>query len=118
MRFNSLEYALFLPLAVAAYYAVPKRHRWAILVASGTAALSLLSPVHATIALGFTVVNFGSGRLLEKWADSPKASWTLLLVILFDVGVLGWFKYGRVLMQRSIFLPIGISYYAFQCIGN
>ncbi len=118
MRFNSLEYAAFLPLAVLAYYAAPQRQRWMVLIVSGAAFLLFLSPVHLAIALAITTVNFYTGLGLEKWADSRRGSLLLWFAILFDVGCLGWFKYGNALFGGSnILLPVGISYYAFQCIG-
>ena len=134
MLFPSLEYVVFLPLAALAYHAVPARHRWAVLVATGVAFLGFVSPVHAAIALGMAAVNFGTGLGLERWADTPRGTRVLWLALLFDVGVLGYFKYQGFLLQnvnslallagvappfraRALLLPLGISYYTFQLIG-
>jgi D-alanyl-lipoteichoic acid acyltransferase DltB (MBOAT superfamily) len=132
--FHSLEYLVFLPLCALAYHAVPARLRWAVLVATGVAFLSFVSPLHAAIAMAMAAVNFATGLGVEKWAETPRGTRILWLALLIDVGVLGYFKYqgffvdnvnslvglagvASPLRARTLLLPLGISYYTFQLIG-
>ncbi len=134
MQFPSLEYLIFFPLAVAAWYAAAPRLRWAVLIGAGAAFLALASPTHFAFAFVLSLVNYFAGLALERWAETRKALWVLLATLAFDVGVLGLFKYGNAVLAGfaqlealfgvaapprvlSLVLPLGISYYSFQLIG-
>ena len=113
----AIQYAIFVAIAAFAYYAMAPRHRWLVLVATGTAALALVGPLHLAVAAVFVFVNFASALLIARWLDTRRATITLVVTIVFDVFVLATFKYGNALLSLDLVLPLGISYYAFQVIG-
>ena len=79
--------------------------------------------------LGSIVVNYGIGRLLHR----PERGWWLALGVVYNLGVLAYFKYAmfavgevNTLLRWSgtagytiprITLPLGISFYTFQAIS-
>lgn len=134
MQFNSVEYGLFLPLAVLLYYAIPPASRWIALVAASTAFISWTGPVHVVYALGLAAINYVLGIEIEKHAESRRGPWLLYAALLCNVGVLVLFKYGSVIAagfyeaadglgtppiapEWALLLPLGVSYYVFQLIS-
>jgi alginate O-acetyltransferase complex protein AlgI len=134
MAFNSLEFALFLPLALFAYHVVIPARRWrarkVFLVVASYAFYMSWNPFFGLLLLGSTLVDFTTGLALER-ARSGAARRALLLVTLaFNLGMLGWFKYGTFVAQNvnamlgrpgvggtDILLPVGISFYTFESLA-
>ena len=73
-----------------------------------------------------TVVDFTIGILIDKSEQPWKRKLFLLLSVLFNLGMLSYFKYFNLLIdtwnsisgahwpEQSIFLPVGISFFTFQ----
>jgi len=117
---------LFLPLALAVYYALPQRLRngWLLV---GSCAFYGASSFQFLPILGISVlVDFlAGGRIANAEDVSSKRRW-LLLSLGTNLGVLGIFKYAGFATQvaRDIgfadvplveaALPVGISFYTFQ----
>jgi D-alanyl-lipoteichoic acid acyltransferase DltB (MBOAT superfamily) len=134
MWFNSLAFALFLPIVLGGYYALSRRAQnvW-LLVASyvfyGWWDVRFLS----LLALS-TVVDFVCGRRIHASAV-PRVRRTYLIVSLVtNLGVLGCFKYFDFFVDSTcrllsalgmhastpvlnIVLPVGISFYTFQTLS-
>jgi alginate O-acetyltransferase complex protein AlgI len=127
MPFPTLEYALFLPISVLAYWSTPRNLRWLLLLVAGVVFLRFAGTYDAAVAFALGLANFLAGLAIESSGDTPKASVALWSVVLLDVGVLAWFKYRGLLADLfpalgprggpAGFQPIGLSYYTFQCIG-
>ena len=81
-----------------------------------------------------SVVNYAAGVLIQDLPDGAKRRWVLRLAIIFNLGVLGFFKYfefflssfndlmlglglERELPLFEIILPVGISFFTFQGIS-
>jgi len=129
--FNSPEFLFaFLPLVLGVFAWLDRRRpaSW------GFAWLALASiffyawwrPVYAPLLLGSIAVNFGLGRLL---AGPRRRRGLLALAVGANLALLGVFKYaglavrsvngllGADLPVPDIVLPIGISFFTFQCIA-
>ena len=134
MVFTSLEFALFFIVVYAAYRVLPHRgQNWLLLVASyyfyGSWDWRFLS-----LLIGSTLVDFFVARYLGREADPSRRKRALVLSLVFNLGMLGFFKYfeffedslvrlGRTVgwefdpFTLDILLPIGISFYTFMTIS-
>ena len=132
MLFNSLAFAVFLPIVFFLYWALPNKYRpiW-ILITSYYFYMSW-NVKYVVLILFTTVVSYGCAILMQKW----KKKKTVLLcgTLIASLGVLFFFKYfnffslstanvlGRFAIQvhpvtLSLMLPVGISFYTFQTLG-
>lgn len=136
MLFNSIEFLLFLPIVFILYWFVFKQlkiQNILILIASyifyGWWDWRFLSLIIAS-----TLVDYSIGMMLSKTAINRKRKSLLVLSLIFNLGLLGVFKYYNffidnwidlwdsfgVSMNRSslnIILPVGISFYTFQTLS-
>lgn len=136
MLFNSIEFAIFLPIVFGLYWAFHKYHRiqlWILLGASylfygwwdwrflGLIALSSL-------------IDFIIGIKLGKTEDPSRRKQLLWVSLAANLGMLGFFKYFNFfteafvdsfslfgmsleLSRLDIILPVGISFYTFQTLS-
>jgi alginate O-acetyltransferase complex protein AlgI len=146
MTFNSLPYALFLPVVVAVYWSIPTgggrrgtagdrwRQRW--LLVTSYVFYGAFDWRFAFLLAFTTSVDFLVARRLDDGrARSGRARRALVATsVVANLSVLGFFKYagffvaqGVALLERAgldpvapglrILLPFGISFYTFQSIG-
>ena len=130
MLFNSFAYIFwFLPLTVLGY-ALVRRFASAHM---GIAFLSLASMVfylwwdihNLGILIGAILVNYAFGRFMVHcggrggfWSTAKRSA--LIAGIIFNVGLLGYFKYANFFAAQAgfdlahIVLPLGISFFTFQ----
>lgn len=121
----------FLPLAALVYYLLKPfpilwRNIWLFLASLFFYAWG--EPEFVAVMLLSILMNYGFGLLAEKW-DGGKKKAALVIMLVFNVGILFVFKYlnftlsvaGRFLGDRlprtGIALPIGISFFTFQAIS-
>ncbi len=133
MLFNSLQFAIFFPIAVLIYFVIPKRlrHVW-LLLASYLFYMSA-NLKYVVFLLFSTLVTYGGGLLVEQAEGKKRKIW-MWLTFLCSLGVLGFLKYFDFLLGNvnavlgvagiaplskpfSIGLPVGISFYTFQSLG-
>ncbi|MFN5869834.1 MAG: MBOAT family protein, partial [Akkermansiaceae bacterium] len=139
MIFNSLEFALFLPLIFFLYWFVAKKsiayQNFLLLVASlyfyGCWNWKFLFLLSFSILVGYS-----TGLLIEKSTTRPSRRFWFWLSIILNVGFLGLFKYYNFfiasfaeLLSRqglnvdpnswtlNVILPVGISFYTFHVIS-
>ncbi|MFZ4746168.1 MAG: MBOAT family O-acyltransferase [Sphingomonas sp.] len=136
MLFNSFIFIFgFLPLVLVATYGIGRFSQ-----VGAKLALTLLSlgfyawwkPVHLPLLLGSIIFNYVMGdRIQRAHAAGNKRQVKLLLVLglLADIALLGWFKYanfvadtagaliGQDFMLERIALPLAISFFTFQKIA-
>jgi alginate O-acetyltransferase complex protein AlgI len=134
MVFTSLEFALFFVVVYAAYRVLPHRgQNWLLLGASyyfyGSWDWRFLS-----LLIGSTIVDFFVARYLAREEAPSRRKRALILSLVFNLGMLGFFKYfeffedslvrlGRTVgwefdpFTLDILLPIGISFYTFMTIS-
>ncbi len=137
MLFNSYEFIFgFLPVTIAGFLLLGSMsRRWALgwLVVASVLFYTWWRPFNLLIIGPSLVVNYVIARaLLRLAADETKArarTAVLALGVVFNLGVLGYFKYanfavvvagdltGRDFVIEQIILPLGISFITFQKIA-
>jgi len=133
MLFNSATYAVFFAVVVAAYFLLPHRARWPLLLAASCGFYMWFRPVYILI-LGFTiVVDYWAGIGIEQ-ARGARRLWALGLSLAANLGVLAVFKYwnfGQTNLEAAarflgwnyspalleMALPIGLSFHTFQAMS-
>lgn len=145
MVFSSVEFVyFFLPLALAGYFAMPKRLKNAWLFFSGMIFYAFGEPVGVVLLLISCAINYFSGIFLDKFDAFPKKRRVVLIIsVAVNLGILAVFKYtafitglinsvtglniplnpyagianvvfGTHFSLSAIALPIGISFFTFQ----
>ena len=133
MVFSSAVFLLvFLPTVLLLYYALPERVRNPLLLVASLLFYAWGEPVYILIMLFSTVFDYCNGRMLEtldRRGRPEKRKWVLLLSLIGNLGILGFFKYtdflissvnaltGQAFDLPGIVLPIGISFYTFQTLS-
>jgi D-alanyl-lipoteichoic acid acyltransferase DltB (MBOAT superfamily) len=134
MSFDSLPYLVFPPLVAGAYWLLPQRFRWAILLIASYAFCATFAPQFMIWIAVSTLVAYAVARLMGDTSDPDKRKALLALGVVFSVVMLGAFKYlgFAATTFRALFdylgftyrvtvpnwlLPVGISFYTLQAVG-
>ena len=137
MIFNSIDFAVFLPIVFLLYWFVTNKNltlqNFLIVVASyvfyGWWDWRFLS-----LILFSTIVDYSVGRALAREENLSKRKFLLWTSILVNLGFLGFFKYYNFFLDNfvtafsffgtainasslNIILPVGISFYTFQTLS-
>ncbi|CAN5549561.1 MBOAT family protein [soil metagenome] len=133
MLFNSFGFLVFFILVTTAYFALPYKWRWVLLLAASCYFYMAFVPVYILI-LGFTIViDYFAGIWIEN-AEGKRRKLFLIISIIANVGVLAVFKYYNFLNGTittlvhgvgwtnpipylTILLPIGLSFHTFQAMS-
>lgn len=121
MEIASIEFILFLVIVLFIYYAIPPKFKSTLLLIVSYVFYGYQNSLYLLVLGTATLFTYGSGLLLEKNIENrTKAKVIVFFTVFADLFVLGWFKYihfftgGKI---KSIFLPVGISFYLFMSIG-
>ena len=128
MVFSSLTFLFaYLPITLLLYFLVPLRWRNLALLVVSLFFYGWGEPVYITIMFVSIFIDYTHGLLVEKYRDNDKkARWFVGQSVVFNLLLLGFFKYwdflaanlsllpGVNLPQLNIPLPIGISFFTFQ----
>jgi len=134
--FNTPEYGIFLLVALAIFWVI-QRHliaRLTFLLAASYLFYGAWNPVNMALIAFVTLINFGAGLLLSRVSTHRGRKGVTASAAALSLGLLGIFKYLgflgdsiNVLMQlfhlpaSVVFarpeLPVGISFYTFQCLS-
>lgn len=134
MLFNSIEYILFFPTVVLAYFAIPHRFRWALLLAASYFFYACWKPGYLILILISTGVDYVAGRRMGRLPERRERRKYLAASVAANLGLLAFFKYygffsdslGTALgwlhldvafPDSPFALPVGISFYTFQTLG-
>ena len=134
MLFNSWQYAVFLPLVLALYWALPHKYRWALLLGASYYFYMSWNAKLIVLIATTTLTSYAAARLIAT-AQSPRAkrAW-LTLSCCISLGMLFFFKYFNFFSQSvtavlraiglpvgdftlTVLLPVGISFYTFQTLS-
>jgi len=134
MLFNSIEFMVFLPMVIAAYFVLPFRYRWVLLLAASYYFYMQWRPEYIILIIVSTVIDYVAAIQLDKTEVNWKRKAYLGLSLLVNLGLLFSFKYYNffsesvnsvlvssgnkpMLTASSLLLPVGISFYTFQTLS-
>lgn len=125
MVFSSIIFlCIFLPIMLIGYYILPKKGRNLFLLIGSLFFYSWGEPKYILLMLASIIGNYCFGMLIHNVQSKKKIFITL--TIIFNLGLLIYFKYFMLIMStaRDLFnsnitvpeiaLPIGISFFTFQ----
>ena len=129
MVFSSNEFLfLYLPISLILYFVIPYKFRNLALFIVSLIFYGWEKPIYLLIMLFVIVINYLFGYLIDKSGeDAKKRKNMLILGVVINIAVLGFFKYADFLLENfaripflsfidpiGVALPIGISFYTFQ----
>ncbi len=127
MVFSSLNFLfIFLPAVLILYFIVPRKLRNGILLIASLIFYAWGEPVYVVLMLFSILLNYVAGRLVDKYRGTSGAKRALVISVVLNIALLGFFKYSDFLIQNinaitglaipllHLPLPIGISFYTFQ----
>lgn len=134
MNFNSLEYAAFLPIVFALYWALPHKFRGVLLLISSYYFYMSWNPRYVVLILFTTAMSYAAALLLEKYRNRALRNVILAGTLISCLGVLFFFKYFNFASESvaavaryfsfsmqpitlKLLLPVGISFYTFQTLS-
>ena len=111
MAFTSLAYAVFLPLALLAYFAVPARGRWAVLLAFSYGFYMSWHPQLILLLWLDTLAAWAGGLALGRARTRAGRGAALALGVLPCLGALFFFKYFAFAAETlaALLRPFGVS---------
>ena len=135
MVFNSIQYAVFLPVVLAVYWRLRHRGQNLLLLAASYLFYAAWDPRFLLLMMVSTGVDFFVGRALGR-DDLPDHARkrVFLLSLVVNLGILGFFKYWGFFVDSAVgfgdtlglslprptlevLLPVGISFYTFHGIS-
>lgn len=131
MVFSSILFLfIFLPAVLAVYFLVPKSWKNVVLLIFSLVFYAWGEPVYIILMLFSAAFNYVMGIDIDRKRLDPKAARnSLLLTVLVNLFLLGFFKYSGFLIDtvnqifhssipyKELALPIGISFYTFQTLS-
>ncbi len=133
MLFNSIDFVIFFVLITTAYFVLPHKFRWALLLAASCYFYMAFVPIYILILFFTIIIDYFAGIFLEN-TDGRKRKLYLIISLIANIGVLAVFKYYNFLNDNlttllhgmdfknpipylSILLPIGLSFHTFQAMS-
>lgn len=130
MIFSSITFLFyFLPVILILYFVVPQRFRNFVLMLFSLLFYGWGEPKYLIFMMTSILVGYGIGLLLEKTEQLNKRKMLLILGLLVNLGLLGYFKYANFFIENfhavtgikistlKVTLPVGISFYTFQILS-
>ena len=137
MLFNSLDYIIFLALAVVGFWLLANRQHGRIIFIFFASCLFYMAwhPTYIVLILASTVIDYVAGRRIYRAQDHRSKKAWLLVSLCTNLGLLGIFKYFNFFAQATsdvlhlffgievkpfhldVLLPVGISFYTFQTLS-
>ena len=134
MLFNSLAFAIFLPIVFLVYWRLPDKYRVFFLFLSSYYFYMSWNVKYVVLILFTTLISYVAAIGIEKTENKKKSMLLLTAVLLASMGVLFFFKYfdlfqnmlGKVTgvfgmqlhpITLQLMLPVGISFYTFQTLS-
>lgn len=137
MLFNSLDFAIFLPIVFFLYWFVTKNNlklQNLLIVGASYLFYGWWDWRFLSLIMFSTLIDFAIGQKLSSEHDQTKRKIYLWTSILVNIGFLGFFKYYNFFLDNfiaaftffgveinsnslNIILPVGISFYTFQTLS-
>ena len=137
MLFNSLDFAVFLPIVFLLYWYVVKNNlkfQNTLIVLASYVFYGWWDWRFLSLIISSTIVDYFVGRKLNEEKKIPNRKILLATSIIVNLGFLGFFKYYNFFLENfmdafslfgfqinanslNIILPVGISFYTFQTLS-
>lgn len=134
MLFNSISFAIFLPIVFCVYWELPHKFRCTLLLIASYYFYMSWNPKYVVLILLTTAVSFTAALLVEKYESAKLKKLTLVIAVMLCLMVLFYFKYFNFFVNSilgildifaiklhpitvSVLLPVGISFYTFQTLS-
>ena len=130
MVFSSVIFlCIFLPVVLLGYHILPEKVRGIWLLAASLGFYACGGPKYLIYLIASIVFNYLAGILIASLGERSKRKIALIAAVLINVGSLIYFKYtgffvetynmlfGKDTVIPKIVLPLGISFYTFQCLS-
>jgi len=134
MSFNSTHFLLFFLIVVVAYFSMPQRFRWTLLLGASYYFYMCWEPAYALLIMATTAISYSTGLLMATADGIAKKKIYLTLCLVGNLGLLFIFKYFNFFNDSlraalghfnilynvpsiKVLLPIGISFYTFQTLS-
>lgn len=126
MIFSSIEFLFFfLPIFLILYYVLPFKAKNVVLLIASLLFYSWGEPVYIFLMIISSILGYVFAILIDKASKHFYRCLLLLVSVIVNVGILGFFKYADFLIDiinkfganiepLNIGLPIGISFFTFQ----
>jgi D-alanyl-lipoteichoic acid acyltransferase DltB (MBOAT superfamily) len=136
--FNSLDYILFLGIAVAGFWLLARNTQLRLGFVFVASCLFYMAwhPAYIVLILGSTVIDYVAGLRIHASDDAKVRKGWLIASVISNLGLLGTFKYFNFGSQATadvlklffgieiehppfldVLLPVGISFYTFQTLS-
>jgi len=137
MLFNSIDFAIFLPIVFLLYWFVSNKNlklQNSLIVVASYVFYGWWDWRFLSLILFSTIIDYSVGRRLSTEENKRKRKILLLTSIFINLGFLGFFKYYNFFLDNfiaafslfgtsfnatslQIILPVGISFYTFQTLS-
>ena len=135
MLFNSLTFLVFFVIVLIAHQLMPTwTARKTVLLVASYVFYAAWNPPYVAILLFSTSMDWWLARRIWRCDDGPRRKTLLIVSLLVNLSLLGFFKYGGFLLANfqdaaaalgivyrppawSILLPVGISFYTFASLS-
>jgi len=137
MLFNSLDFAIFLPIVFILYWFVTQKNlrvQNGLIVVASFVFYGWWDWRFLSLLLFSSMVDYVAGLAMMKEQRQRRRKWYLILSIVSNLGLLGFFKYYNFFLESFtaafsffgmpihagtlyIILPVGISFYTFQSLS-
>jgi len=92
MLFNSLQFLLFFVVVTLAYYSLPWRGRWVLLLLASCYFYMVFVPAYILILFATIAIDYAAGLWIEKAKDRNRRI-LLIVSLISNIGILAFFKY-------------------------
>lgn len=134
MIFDSLAFAVFLPIVFLLYWKLPQKYRWILLLLANYYFYMSFSPEYVILLLITTGVSYSCALLIKKSEKIRNKKILLGVGIIISLSFLLFYKYASFFTDNiekllksialplndvtlQLLLPIGISFYTFKTIS-
>jgi D-alanyl-lipoteichoic acid acyltransferase DltB (MBOAT superfamily) len=134
MLFNSMKYAIFLPIVFILYWLIPQKFKWTLMLIASYYFYMSWNVKFVVLILFTTVVSYATALFISKTKVQRCKKILLISALVSCFGVLFFFKYFNFFFDTltdalkvftiqlhpltlSLILPVGISFYTFQTLS-
>jgi len=134
MLFNSISFAIFLPIVFILYWILPHKYRWVLLFIASYYFYMSWNIKYVVLIFLTTCISYITALLIEKTPNIKKKRLLLAIAAAVSLGILFFFKYFNFFQENviailslfaiqlqpatlNLLLPVGISFYTFQTLS-